>query len=137
MSKKFDEKQFDVLQKKLLSLTDDIKKEVQQLSSLFIQDLKKKASMERDPYEDKWKERKDDLPHPILNKTGRLQKSYKQLQTSKGLTLSNTSNYASYHQEAKKNALRLILPTKNKGLPQSWRLLIQKRIKMLIKQKFG
>jgi phage gpG-like protein len=57
---------------------------------------------------------------PILEKTGRMRKSYHVAATATGVTITNNVPYAGFHQTGTKNMVaRKVLP--DAGLPQAWR----------------
>ena len=48
-----------------------------------------------------WTKRKDNLPHPILEKTGKMRKSFKYKSDKDSVEISNTTDYFKYHQSNK------------------------------------
>ena len=46
-----------------------------------------------------WALRKDDKKHPLLNKTGRMKRSFQFKSNRKGFTIQNSSPYSGYHEE--------------------------------------
>ena len=48
-------------------------------------------------FKQKWKRRKDNLPHKILDKTGRMKKSYVFNKNRTTLAIKNTADYSGYH----------------------------------------
>jgi hypothetical protein len=126
-------KQFNDLILELESLVPNIRKEISSLGPEFVKQLKSTHLKEQDPYNKKWAPRKDNEPHPILYKTGKLYKSYKAYPRKDGTLLTNTSYYMIYHQDGTSNMVpRKLLP--GKVLPDSFILLIKKRIEKIIKE---
>lgn len=131
-------KQIDDLIKQLESLVPDIQKEMRAVGSEFIKELKKTHSNETNPYGVKWKERKDNLPHPILTKTGKMKAAYKSYPQKNGVLITNTAAYSGFHDLGTSSIpQRLMLPTIQKGLPEVWFKLLSKRVQTLIQKKFG
>jgi len=46
-----------------------------------------------------WAPRKDDKKHPLLNKTGRMKRSFQFKSNRKGFTIQNSTLYSGYHEE--------------------------------------
>lgn len=46
-----------------------------------------------------WKPRKDNQPHPLLRKTGRMRSGFQFRSNSKGFSIKNNVDYSGYHEE--------------------------------------
>jgi len=83
---------------------------------------------EKSPYGRKWPARKDKLPHPILDKSGRLKRSWSVKAQGKRILIRTYGvDYAKYHQSGTKRmpARRMVPEGK---LPPKWAKLIGARV---------
>lgn len=100
----------------------------------FIEDILKKYSKGKDPYGKKWVKRKHNYPWPIMDKTGKMKKSYRAEEIDTGVKIINDAPYAITHQYGLKNdrgiqlPQRLVLPTEEKGLPAQFANIARRNI---------
>lgn len=77
----------------------DFKPALKEASEYQLAEIQKQFSSEGSKFGNKWARRKDKLPHPILNKTGKLKKSFKQTKLTKDeLNITSPVEYFKFHQ---------------------------------------
>jgi phage gpG-like protein len=102
-------------------------------------DIARTHDAEKDPYGRKYARRKRAYPWPILHRTGHLARSFDiNVRHLDDLQAVNTAGYATFHQHGTKvMAVRLVVPTARKGLPETWRKIIVKALQKRWKQNFA
>lgn len=118
LGKKFDRLK-NLLPKASQSIEDDIS-----------EDIDEKFRAGKDPYGKPWPPRKLSYPHPILNRTGFLMKSFHVRVIKKDdILIENTAPYAGYvHRGTRFNPPRRLIPTRS-TLPATWKRIIEKNLR--------
>ena len=108
----------DIIQD-LEEFPEEVEEQIVELGDEFIGELKKTHNAGEDPYGNSWAPRKHDYAWPALKKTGNLYNSYEKAKSNDSVSISDTADYAVYHQEGTSNmAQRKILP--DSEIPDSW-----------------
>lgn len=120
---KFRRPRFDPLAVKLRQLTPG---RIRQAAAGAIRDtveilIDERFEARADPSGARWEARKPPTgTWPLLEKSGRMRKSYHVTATAAGVSVANTVPYAGFHQTGTGNMVaRKVLP--DAGLPQVWR----------------
>lgn len=120
---KFKRPRFDPLAVKLRQLTPG---RIRQAAAGAIRDtveilIDERFEARADPSGARWEARKPPTGSwPLLEKSGRMRKSYHVAATTTGVAITNAAPYAGFHQTGTANMVaRKVLP--DAGLPQPWR----------------
>lgn len=75
----------------------DLSPAFKDVSVILVQEFKANFNAQGNVLEAPWKSRVKSYPWPILQKTGKLKKAWKDKVSRKDLIISNTAKYAQYH----------------------------------------
>jgi len=98
--------------------------------------LRKQHNRGKDPYGAKWKRRKKAYPWKILRKTLAMLGGVSVRAVKRSIEIQITVGYGIFHQFGTKNmAMRMIIPSKGRGLPGIWKADFAKVIKADLKKR--